>query len=588
MDKRMIPWAEELPTDAFISEAPTYRVGAYFDLFEEGFFDAGEPECGISMKYYFYDPTNHGYPKTGSYPLLVFLHGASNALVGMTCINYTGAEYFASPEYQADLGGAYLLIPLANEHLNENNELCGCWNKEYAQSLKSLTEVFCSAHTPQTGKRFLFGSSAGGRMTFTLSKLYPELFDVIIPVGSSEIPEDYVIDRLEECGVTLFLAIGKHDEFNDFTKYVEPRLDKLKAMKNSCIFTPEWVRNGDGGIASINGGGREMGQHCLVNAMQANLRFDDGTPMDERFPRGFTGWIDEINRGGTCREREYPEHGDVLRTGHVEVEEGISLYYEEYGSGDNIILSAQAGFYHRGMQQRMARLGYHVYCITLRGFHPSTLITQDYKERWYDVFAEDVLRFADKMNIGRFTYMGASHGAGTGWHLMLLNSGRVEAFIAVVAGPHSLKEGTMSYRQMLAQGLIKCIPPFNPEIDNDEARQKRRDYRNLWMAGLPTAFEAERKLDYGRPMMRLGTEEKLCEALKSITVPTLLIGGCEDPISTPELMIRTAGCLPHCKLVMYSNCGHDIDTDLIEEVSDEADRFLRNVKKTGRCYLPVE
>ena len=29
-----------------------------------------------------------------------------------------------------------------------------------------------------------------------------------------------------------------------------------------------------------------------MNAVQANLKFDDGTPMDERLPRGMTGWID--------------------------------------------------------------------------------------------------------------------------------------------------------------------------------------------------------------------------------------------------------------------------------------------------------
>ena len=75
--------------------------------------------------------------------------------------------------------------------------------------------------------------------------------------------------------------------------------------------------------------------------------------------------------------------------------------------------------------------------------------------------------------------------------------------------------------------------------------------------------------------MYLKTEENLCEALRSIQTPTLMIGGTQDPISTMELMTRTASCLPHCKLVIYSNCGHDIDTDLIEETCDEADRKLK-------------
>ncbi|MBR3524925.1 MAG: hypothetical protein IKO11_03670 [Lachnospiraceae bacterium] len=56
-------------------------------------------------------------------------------------------------------------------------------------------------------------------------------------------------------------------------------------------------------------------------------------------------------------------------------------------------------------------------------------------------------------------------------------------------------------------------------------------------------------------------------------------------------MIRTAKCLPHCKLVIYSSCGHDIDTDLTEELTDEAECFghnnsynaeFRHIKRTAR------
>lgn len=586
MESKELDWTKELPEGMFISKAPSYSVGAYFDLFEEDCLE-GKSELGeVSMKYYFYDPTKHGYTKVGNYPLLIFLHGTSNALVGKPCVNYSGAELFASPRYQSDLQGAYILVPLANEYTGEDGYTKGQWNESYITPLHNLISDFIEKHTKGVGHRFLFGSSSGATMAFTLASAYTAEFKGVLPVGSSLIPEDSILDRYEACGTHLFYAFARRDEFHDFTEEVEPRLNKLRSMEHCFLLLPEWVYNGDGGVASIFAG-VEMGQHCLMNAMQANLKFDDGRCMDERLPRGITGWLDEVNRGGSGKGRYYGPHGGILKTGHVEVAEGVELYYEEYGQGDRVILSAQVGFYHDGMQQRMAELGYHVYCITLRGFHPSSLIYEDYKERWYDVFASDVLAFADQMGIERFTYMGASHGAGVGWHLMLKNSGRVEAFIAVVAGPHSLKEGTMSYRQMIEQGIIKQVPPFDPPIDADEARTHRRAIREAWIFSGPTAFEAERRLDYGRPMMRLGTEERLCEELRKITLPTLLIGGYDDPISTPELLMRTAGCLPHCKLVMYSNCGHNIDTDLIEEVSDEADRFLRNAVETGRCYLPV-
>ena len=243
--------------------------------------------------------------------------------------------------------------------------------------------------------------------------------------------------------------------------------------------------------------------------------------------------------------------------------------------------------YPKGLQQALADAGYHVYCLTLRGFAPSSYVTEDYGAGWYDRFADDVICLADALGAERFVYMGASHGAGVGWHLALRHPGRVTAFVAVVPGPHSLAEGAMSYRQMLMQGIISAPPLFDPPVDGDEAREARRAERTAWLNSLPEADPREKRIDYGRPLMALGSEGKLREALKNIRIPVLILGGTEDPISTPALMTRTAECLPHCKLVMYSNCGHNIDTDLVEELTEEADRFLRQATKDGKWYKEV-
>ena len=36
---------------------------------------------------------------------------------------------------------------------------------------------------------------------------------------------------------------------------------------------------------------------------------------------------------------------------------------------------------------------------------------------------------------------------------------------------------------------------------------------------------------------------------------------------------------------MYSNCGHNIDTDLTEELTEEADHFLRQAEDSGKWYV---
>ena len=271
----------------------------------------------------------------------------------------------------------------------------------------------------------------------------------------------------------------------------------------------------------------------------------------------------------------------------ITTKDGINIHYDEYGSGDKVILSAQVGFYPKGMQQYLAEMGYHVYCMTLRGFAPSSYVTEDYGIKWYDIFAEDVIELANQLKLEKFTYMGVSHGAGLGWHLVLNHPERINAFVAVVPGPHSIDAGAMSYRQMMMQGLIDSPPPFDPPIDNDKERIIRRKEREAWLAELPEADPREKCIDYGKPLLKYKNEETLRIKLSSITTPTLILGGMDDPISTPELMMRTAKSLPNCKLVIYSNCGHNIDTDLVEELCGETDRFLNNVLTRNKCYDEV-
>ena len=265
----------------------------------------------------------------------------------------------------------------------------------------------------------------------------------------------------------------------------------------------------------------------------------------------------------------------MKKTGSFITSDGIRLQFDEYGSGDRVILSAMAGiFYPFGLQQAMAYSGFHVYCLTLRGFSPSDYVDQNYGAAWYDIFARDVTCLADYLGIPRFFYLGASHGAGVGWHLLWRFPDRVKAFVAVVPGPHSLDTGHISFRQMILNGMIPSPPPFDPPVEADSARGLRRSKRETWLHSLPEADPREKQIDYGRPLMQCGTEEELQRVLSSFRTPVLILGGTDDPISTPELMIRTAKCLPDCKMIIYSGFGHNIDTEIPDELAEESALFL--------------
>lgn len=278
------------------------------------------------------------------------------------------------------------------------------------------------------------------------------------------------------------------------------------------------------------------------------------------------------------------------RQGKLRLDSGIEIAYEELGSGDKYVLCTQVGHAKYEMERFLPRYGFHVFLLTNRGFGRSTHVTEDYGEHWYDVFADDAVAFADKMGIDRFVYSGASHGAGAGWHLMLNHPERVICFFASVAGPHNIDEGKMSMRKQSMNGELKIS--FEGETDDEAILERRRlnreademlrrepDYERIYDS------PETRAIDYGRPLVKYGTEAEVCKALSTIKVPTLLLCGTEDMIARPDLMLRTVKCLPNCKLVMYSGAGHSMD--IFEEMAFEANEFYKNVTETGRVYKKV-
>ena len=275
----------------------------------------------------------------------------------------------------------------------------------------------------------------------------------------------------------------------------------------------------------------------------------------------------------------------------LEVEPGIHIHYEELGEGDRYLLCTQVGHSQFTLERELAKRGFHVFLLTNRGFGRSTHVTEDYGEHWYDRFADDVAAFADKMGIGRFAYSGASHGAGTGWHVVLRHPERVICFFAVVPGPHNLDEGKQSIRSLMAEGKIK-LPVMRTDSDDpriqeryaledaaSRAQREAPDYAEIYDS------PETRAIDYGRPLAYLHTEAKVQEALKTIRTPVLIIGGMEDPISRPDLMLRTAACLKNCKLIIHSGVSHAIP--MVEDAADDAVRFYENLVQTGYYYSPI-
>ncbi len=290
-NKTAVPqWAKYLTDGEFISYNTTYKSKIYFDLFDKYIHPCKKTG---DIRYYVYNPVKHGADKNKKYPVLMWLHGASNSLMEEGCIMCCGAEQYASEKYQQAMGGAFIIVPLCNEERMPDGYIKGTWCKDHSKPIKEIYDKVCEENSANIGKKFVMGASSGGYFTWQLLEDYNGYFDGAIPISSGYVPDDNALDRISDSGTQLLIAHGRQDEMAEFGECIAPREEKLTAMKNCICFFPKWVYNGDGGVSSVFYG-FEMGQHCMINWVQSNLMFDNGTSADERLPDGVTGWIKSI------------------------------------------------------------------------------------------------------------------------------------------------------------------------------------------------------------------------------------------------------------------------------------------------------
>ena len=251
----------------------------------------------------------------------------------------------------------------------------------------------------------------------------------------------------------------------------------------------------------------------------------------------------------------------------------VSLYYEEFGRGDRYLIQAQQFvnshiYYTKDLADRC---GFHAFIIRIRGYAPSSMVTEDLGDDWYDVWAQDVVDFADAMGIEKFFYTGHSHGASIGWHLCMNHPDRLRGFFASGSGPH-LKDGKptgsarmdtinaaksretwVPYAEKQASYCAKAFVPLESDpVIGGEAKKAVEQTVEFW-TNMPAQSAV---LNPRKPFAKVQTEEELAQVLGRITVPTIMMGGTEDNISSPELMLRTLRALKGSKLVLHQGVDH--------------------------------
>lgn len=156
----------------------------------------------------------------------------------------------------------------------------------------------------------------------------------------------------------------------------------------------------------------------------------------------------------------------------------------------------------------------------------------------------------------RFALVGFSMGGRVAIEMMRCAPERIERLALISASAHPVAPGEAERRQPLIdlahrEGMEAVAKAWLPKLVHPSRVEDAALMRFLIEMACrftPEEYEREARALLARPDAR--------PVLATITCPTLILAGRDDPLSTPERNRDMADRIPHAELMVFHACGH--------------------------------
>ncbi len=201
--------------------------------------------------------------------------------------------------------------------------------------------------------------------------------------------------------------------------------------------------------------------------------------------------------------------------------------------------------------------------------------------------AADAAGLLDALGIEAAHVVGMSMGGMIAQQLTIDHPTRVRSLTSIMSHPGDGKSGRIAGRTLAAMArmpiptletavqrsidsfLLFAGPHFDPEVHRERSEASvARSFRPKGTARQTAAIMASPDRTPG---------------LREVAVPTLVIHGMVDTLVKPSGGIATAAAVPHSRLVMYPDMGHDLPEPRWQEM---VDAIRRNADRTVGAHEP--
>jgi pimeloyl-ACP methyl ester carboxylesterase len=255
---------------------------------------------------------------------------------------------------------------------------------------------------------------------------------------------------------------------------------------------------------------------------------------------------------------------------------GISLYYEEHGTGPPVVLVSGLGASHLSWAGAVPILRERFRCITPdnRGTGMSDTPPGPYT---IDAMADDIAGLISHLGVAPVRVVGWSLGGSVAQSLLINHGDLVDRAVLVAAFPsytplqHAWLDASLALRQTSASDVAKAafgMPwVFTPRHLSDH----QAAFDALRLVGSdphPTSLEA-----FQAQAAAIRSYDSRAH-LPGITTPTLILVGAEDVLTPVAQSIEMAALIPKSTLTVLPRGGHGLVVEYMEDTLREVMRFL--------------
>lgn len=203
-----------------------------------------------------------------------------------------------------------------------------------------------------------------------------------------------------------------------------------------------------------------------------------------------------------------------------------------------------------------------------------------------ELFAEDLIAFMDGLHIEKAIVCGLSMG---GYILLNALNRFPDRFSAVILADtqciadsvKAKEKRSLTIEEINANGLEKFAKDFAQNVFCKASLEHKKDI----VKSLRTVIENTSKETVIGGLRALANRSEMCESLKSIKIPTLIICGIEDTITPLEQSKYMVEKIPNAKLQIINKAGHLTNLEQPIKFNKAIDDFISGLPHLSTIKL---